>query len=166
MPHPVRPTRHARVVLPAILACVLIVGCGGNPPPPPATPAAAAQAATLRTGDLTIRASAVPTTALAAAVASQYGIERGDGSVLLLVAVRRGAEAQEVAVPAQVSVTATDLFGQRRDVPMRELRSGDLLDYVGTLEVSAPDTLRFDLRIVPEGGQVSTMQFTREFHPR
>jgi len=165
MPHPVRPNRHARL-LPAILACVLIVACGGNPPPPATTTTAAVQSATLRTSDVTIRASAVPTTALAAAVASQYGIERGDGSVLLLVAVRQGAEAQEVSVPAQVSVTATGLFGQRRDVPMRELRSGELLDYVGTLEVSAPDTLRFEVRIVREGGQVSNLQFTREFHPQ
>ena len=49
---------------------------------------------------------------------------------------------------------------------MRELRSGDLLDYVGTVEIAMPDTLRFDLTIVREGGATSTMQFSREFYPR
>lgn len=166
MPDPARPSRRARLALPAILSAALIAGCGGNPPPPPAATTAAVQSATLRTGDVTIRASAVPTSTLGAGVAAQYGIERGDDSVLLLVALRQGAEAREVSLPARVSVTVTDLFGQRQDVPMRELRSGDLLDYVGTLKVSAPDTLRFDLRIVREGGQVSNMQFTREFHPQ
>jgi len=122
--------------------------------------------ATLHAGDLTIRASAVPTSTLAVSVADQYGIQRGDDTVLLLVALRQGPEGREESVPAQVSVTVTDLSGQRQDVPMRQLRSGDLLDYVGTLDVSAPDTLRFDLRIVREGGEVSNMQFTREFHPR
>jgi len=163
MPFAVRAPSLARLLLPAMLT--VLVGCSGNPPPP-RTATAAAQSATLHAGDLTIRASAVPTSTLAVSVADQYGIQRGDDTVLLLVALRQGPEGREESVPAQVSVTVTDLSGQRQDVPMRELLSGDLLDYVGTLDVSAPDTLRFDLRIVREGGEVSNMQFTREFHPR
>lgn len=165
MPSPVRPTSLARLLLPAMLTAV-VVGCSGDPQPPRAATTAAPQSATLRVGDLTIRASAVPTSALDASVASQYGIQRDDDTALLLVALRQGAEAREVSVPAQVRVTVTDLSGQRQDIPMRELRSGELLDYVGTIEVSPPDTLRFDLHIVREGGEVSNMQFTREFHPR
>ena len=163
---PLFPASRAKLVVMATLVAVLAAACGGSPPPPPAASTGAAQSATLRTGDVTIRASAVPTSTLAASVASQYGIQRDDDTALLLVALRQGAEAQEVSVPAQVRVTVTDLSGQRQDIPMRELRSGELLDYVGTLEVSAPDTLRFDLRIVREGGEVSNMQFTREFHPQ
>ena len=159
-------TARARPVLIALLAAALAAACGGSPPPPPAAGMGAAQSATLRTGDVTIRASAVPTSALGAAVASQYGIARSDDTVLLLVAVRTGAEGQEVSVPAQVRATVTDLSGQRQELPMRELRSGELLDYIGTVDVSAPDTLRFDLRIVREGGKVSSMRFTREFHPQ
>jgi len=164
MPFAVRAPSLARLLLPAMLT--VLVGCSGNPPPPRTATTAAAQSATLHAGDLTIRASAVPTSTLAVSVADQYGIQRGDDTVLLLVALRQGPEGREESVPAQVSVTVTDLSGQRQDVPMRELLSGDLLDYVGTLDVSAPDTLRFDLRIVREGGEVSNMQFTREFHPR
>ena len=164
MPSPA--TARARLVLTALLAAALAAACGGSPPPPPAASPGAAQSATLRTGNVTIRASAVPTSTLGAAVTSQYGIQRGEDTVLLLVALRKGAEGQEVSVPAQIRVTVTDLSGQRQDLPMRELRSGDLLDYIGTVDVSAPDTLRFDLHIVREGGEVSSMQFTREFHPQ
>ena len=156
---------RARLVFTALLAVAVTTACSGSPPPPRAA-GGATQSATARSGDVTIRASAVPTSTLGAAVASEYGIQRGDDTVLLLVALRKGAEGQEVSIPAQVRVTVTDLSGQRQDLPMRELRSGDLLDYIGTVDVSAPDTLRFDLQIVREGGEVSSMQFTREFHPR
>ena len=49
---------------------------------------------------------------------------------------------------------------------MRELRSGDLLDYAGTTAVDLPDTLRFEVVVTREGGATSTVQFNREFHPR
>lgn len=160
------PVARARLVLAAFLTAALAAACSGSPPPPRAATTGASQSAILRTGNLTIRASAVPTSALGAAVASEYGIQRSDDTVLLLVALREGPEAREVSVPAQVRVTVTDLSGQRQELPMRELRSGDLLDYIGTVDVSAPDTLRFDLQIVREGGKVSSMQFTREFHPQ
>jgi len=158
-------TARAGLVFTALLAVAVTTACSGSPPPPRAA-GGATQSATARSGDVTIRASAVPTSTLGAAVAGEYGIQRGDDTVLLLVALRKGAEGQEVSIPAQVRVTVTDLSGQRQDLPMRELRSGDLLDYIGTVDVSAPDTLRFDLQIVREGGEVSSMQFTREFHPR
>ncbi|MFD0739337.1 DUF4426 domain-containing protein [Lysobacter koreensis] len=147
-----------------LLAC----GKGRESPATPAVATAAAgyQDAVSRVGDVTIRASVIQTSALAQSVAAQYGITRDDRTVLLLVAVRQGTEAQETALPARITATVTDLRGRRQDIAMRELRSGELLDYVGTVEVTLPDTLRFDLTIVREGGASSTMQFNREFYPR
>ncbi|GAB3377877.1 DUF4426 domain-containing protein [Lysobacter fragariae] len=159
----------------AMLAtALLLAGCNGAqaPAPQPATQATASQQeAVSRIGDVTIRASVLPTASLAAEIADQYGITRDEGTVMLLVGVRQGPDMQESALPAQITATATDLRGRRQDIVMRELRSGDastgsaLLDYVGTVEVSMPDTLRFDVVIVREGGASSTMQFTREFYP-
>jgi hypothetical protein len=143
-------------------ACALIIaGCGGKRTPAPAAPAIAAQEEAIsRVGDITIRASALPTAALSPEVA--------------LVGVRQGADLQETSLPAKITATATNLSGQRQEIVLRELRSGDpstgsgqaLLDYVGTVETSLPDTLRFDLTIVREGGASSTLQFSREFYPR
>jgi hypothetical protein len=155
-------------ILAITLGCAL-AGCGSNAPPPaaPATMATAAQQeATSRVGDVTIRASAMPTAMLAPEVASRYGIARDERTVMLLVAVRQGTEMQETSLPATITATATNLSGQRQPITLRELRSGDLLDYVGTVETSLPDTLRFDLTILREGGASSTMQFSREFYPR
>lgn len=153
-----------RITLPLLLA-VLLVACGGKAPSP-ATPASAQQEAVIRSGDVTIRATAMPTASLSSEIASRYGIERSDSTVMLLVGVRRGEDAQETALPATITATATNLSGQRQTMALRELRSDGLLDYVGTVEVNLPDTLRFDLVVVPEGGTSSTLQFSREFYPR
>ncbi|GAB3364083.1 hypothetical protein GCM10027431_03810 [Lysobacter rhizosphaerae] len=156
--------RH-RFVL-ALSLAIAMAGCGGNAPAP-ATPAQPAQPeAVSKIGDVTIRATTLQTAALTPEVASRYGISRGDRTVMLLVGVRQGPEMQETALPATITATVTNLSGQRQQIALRELRSGDLLDYVGTTETSLPDTLRFDLTIVREGGASSTMQFTREFYPR
>lgn len=153
-----------------VLLVLVLAACGGSPAPTPATPAPAAAAATseavTQIGDVSIHASVVQTSTLAPSVASAYGITRDARRVLLLVAVRQGPDAQAIALPAQVVATVTDLRGRRQDIAMRELRSGDLLDYIGTLEVDLPDTLRFELTITRVGGATSTMQFTREFYPR
>ena len=157
-----------RCFLLAITCALALSGCGGNAPAPaPAVPAAAAtQEAVSRIGDVTIRATALPTASLSAEVASRYGLVRDERTVMLLVAVRQGPEMQETSVPATITAAATNLSGQRQSIALRELRSGDLLDYVGTVQTTLPDTLRFDLTIVREGGASSTMQFSREFYPR
>jgi hypothetical protein len=162
-----------RVALTASLLLAL-AGCGGGQPAPPVSATTASQEAISRIGDVTIRATALPTATLAPEVASQYGIARDERSVMLVIGVRQGPEGQEVALPATITATATNLGGQRQPIALRELRSGDpstgsgqvLLDYVGTVETSLPDTLRFDVTIVREGGATSTMQFSREFYPQ
>ena len=163
-----------RFLIATFVACALAACDGGNAPAPSSGPATAQQETVSRIGDVTIRATAVQTSALAPEVANQYGLARDDRTVMLLVGVRQGSDAQEIAMPATITATVTSLGGQRQPIRMRELRSGDpeagpgraLLDYVGTVETSLPDTLRFDVIVVREGGGSSTMQFSREFYPR
>jgi len=166
--------RHALAL--SLIVTLALAACGGSAPPTPPSPpsppsgASASQEAVSRIGDVTIRASAIPTSTLSEQVARQYGIARDNNTVMLLIGVRRGDSAQETALPAQIIATATDLRGRKHMLDMRELRSGSgasaLLDYVGTVEVSPPDTLRFDVQIVREGGATSQMQFSRDFYPR
>jgi len=168
LPSPRLPS--SRHVLALSVLCVALTACGGSAPPaPPASPgagAAASQEAVSRIGDVTIRASAIPTATLGEQVARQYGISRADNTVMLLIGVRQGSDAQETALPARITATATDLRGRQHPIEMRELRSGDLLDYIGIVEVSPPDTVRFDVTIVREGGATSQMQFSRDVYPR
>ena len=155
------------IALPSTLA---FAGCGGDAPKP-ARIIETPQEAESRSGDVTVRANVVRTDLLNEAMARGYGITRDEGSVLLLVSVRRGPDGQDVAIPAKIEASVTDLQGRRSTVALRELRTDvpgatppqTLIDYIGTTEVHAPDTLRFDLDIEREGAARSTMQFTREF---
>src|SRR3546814_8383203 len=92
----------------------------------------------MQIGDVLVRANAVPTANLGEAVARQYGIERGTGAVMLLVGVRRDGDAGETALPARVTAVASDLLGKSQQLEIREVRSGEFIDYVGTARVIAP----------------------------
>jgi hypothetical protein len=146
----------------AVLTAVALAGCGGDAPKA-ARQIETPQEAVSRVGDVTIRANLVPTANLAEPMAKQYGIARDEDTVLLLVSVRRGPEGTDTAIPADIEASVGNLHGQRRDLTLRAIRAGDYVDYVATTEVSAPDTLTFDLKIVREGGGTSNMRFSRDF---
>lgn len=158
----------------ATFCTLVLAGCGGSSGPAPAASTPSVQPeAVMRIGDVTIRANAMQTSALSPEITSRYGIPRNERTVMVLVGVRQGSDARETSLPATVTATATNLSGQRQPIAFRELRSGDattgsgpvLLDYIGTVETSLPDTLLFDMTIARDGG-TSTMQFRREFFPR
>lgn len=146
----------------AALVLAMLAGCGGDAPKA-ARQIETPQEAISQVGDVTIRANLVPTANLAEPMAKQYGIARDEDTVLLLVSVRRGPEGADTAIPASIEGSVANLHGQRSDLTLREIRSGDYVDYVATTEVSAPDTLTFDLKVVREGGATSNMRFSRDF---
>lgn len=155
--------------LPLVLAAACLLAACGAPTAPESgaarRQAEAPQEASLRSGDFVVRANTVATMRLGEAVARQYGVRRDAGTVMLLVGVRRELGSGEVAVPARVSATAVDLLGRRQALDMREIRSGDFIDYAGSARVSAPDTLRFDIRVVGDGLGTATLQISRDFYP-
>jgi Domain of unknown function (DUF4426) len=144
------------------LFCLLLTACGADAPKP-AKRIDTPQEAVVRDGDVTLRANVVLTGLLQEGMAREYGILRDDHSVMLMVSVRRGPEGLDLSLPATVTASVTDLRGQTRQIAMREMRVGELTDHIGTTEVSPPDTLRFDVKIVRDGGAASTMTFSRDF---
>ncbi|MCJ0825804.1 DUF4426 domain-containing protein [Luteimonas sp. 50] len=151
------------------LSLSLLGACGQQPSPaavaPAPAPADSQGEAVVRIGDVTIRASAVQTAALNAGVAARYGIARDPATVLLLVTVRKGGDADAVSLPATVTATATDLRGGRQQLAMHALETGGLVDYVGTVSTTLPETLRFDVAVVPAGAGATRLQLSRDFFP-
>jgi hypothetical protein len=155
-----------------LCACTAMPACsGGGSAPRPAQPAP--EPAELVEGDLRIRASAVPTMQLPESVARGYGIERGENRALLLVGLRRGSDGDEASLSGAVDARVTDLQGRTQTIAMRELHSGDpsagpgqdLVDYIGIIVVTPPETLRFALRVTPTGEPPRELDFVREFYP-
>lgn len=151
-------------LLPIALVVGLLAGCSGEPPPPvPAATLTASQDAVTRIGDVTVRATVMPTAMLGDLVAAKYDIPRADNRIMLMVGLRRGAEGLETSVPAKIVATASDLRGKRTTIELRELTNDSLVDYLGIVPVTLPDTLKFDLDITLDDGARTTLQFTREF---
>lgn len=161
-------TTERRAAL-GLALCGLLAACDGSSQQQDAARqrATVPVEASLRVGELLVRANAVQTATLGEAVARQYGVDRDADTVMLLVGVRReGPDTQETSLPARVGATAVDLLGRRQAPQMREVRSGEFIDYVGSYRVAAPETLRFDVEVVAEGGQRMTLQFNRDFFPQ
>ncbi len=105
----------------------------------------------LRAGDITVHFNALPTTTLSPDVARQKGITRSANRALVNIAVRQGEPGADRAVPATVTVSATNLTGQRVELRMREVREGDAIYYLGEARTTGTETLTFDLSVTPEG---------------
>lgn len=113
--------------------CLLLSACSRTPSPAePAKPTAQGDVV-FTDAAFVIRANALQTSTLNEAVAKNYGIARDDKTVLLLVGVRAGDKGDERSLPARISVTVSGLTGDKREMEMRELRTGDLVDYVGSI---------------------------------
>lgn len=119
-----------------------------------------------RAGDVTMRATAIPSSRLNPVMARRYGVEPDDDRILLVVGLRRGDATNETSVTGRVQAQASNLLGTRQKVPLREVHNDGFIDYVGEVRVSAPDTLRFEVNVRPDGAPPTTLLFHRDFFPQ
>lgn len=152
-----------RAGIASLLVAGTLAACGGGTgaPPQPTLEPAVAQA-----GDVTIRATVLPTTQLNDVMAGRYGVQRSDDTVLLVIGMRRGDAANEVSVAGHVQAEASDLLGNRQSIELREVRDGGFVDYIGQARISMPDTLHFTLQARPGGAPPATLRFNRDFFPQ
>ncbi len=141
--------------------CAGLIACSAGETPrkvDPVTPAETMQ----QFGNLRVRYNALPSLSMNATTAQAYGIERGAGRALVVVALRRVQGNDELPVQGEVSGSATDLSGRRQPIAFHTVRTGDYVDRIGVVDISAHDTLRFALDVrSPEGGGM--LRFERTF---
>ncbi|SEL66086.1 protein of unknown function [Pseudoxanthomonas sp. GM95] len=113
-------------------------------------------------GDLRVRYNALPSLSMPAAATQAYGIERGAGKALVVIALRRVQGQDELPAHGEVSGTATDLSGRRQPIAFRTVRTGEYEDHIGVVDISTHDTLRFVLEVRSEEGG-GTLRFERTF---
>lgn len=158
---------RARLLLPASLA-FLLAACHGDTAAPQAAAPASSQEQSAE-AESTIDGATVHVTAVRAAqlpesVARQYGIARSPRTILLLVNLRDVGTAPAPAI----SATVTDLQEHTTPVALRALHvaqaEAGTVDYVGSLEATLPDTLRFTV-VATRGGATATVRVSRDFYP-
>lgn len=113
-------------------------------------------------GTLRVRYNALPTLALSAPVAKQYGVPRDAGTALVLVALREIKGGEEVDAEGDVDVSAHDLSGARQTLTLRKVDAGGYTDHIGTARISPRNSYRFEV-VVTAGGRTETVKFQRNF---
>ncbi len=113
----------------------------------------------------TIHHNAFTTDMLSPAVASAYRFQRSKNRGMLNVSVIKetpGSLGESVA--AEVKVHASNLTGQTRDIPMREIQDAEAIYYVGDFRVANQETLDFVLEVTPKGAPKSyTARLRQQF---
>ena len=120
-PHPT--TTMTKRSLPLLLTLLLTACSAGEKPlnaefVPPAE-------SSIDFGDLRVHYNALPTLSLNDVVAREYGVARDAGSAMVVIALRRVANGEELGAEGAVSAEAYDLQGKRQHIGFSTVRTGD-----------------------------------------
>lgn len=113
-------------------------------------------------GDLRVHYNALPTMSLNDAMAREYGVDKDAGSAMLVIAVRRLADGEELGTEGEVSAEAFDLQGARQQIEFSAVKTGDYTDHIGVFAVHARDSYRFEV-MVKANGRTERVKFQRNF---
>ncbi len=120
--------------------------------------------------DYVVHYNALTTDQILPAVARPYGILRSKNRVLVNIAVQKKVMGTPVqAVEALLSVSATNLSAQLKNIEMRQVSSsGDgnskALYYIGEMPVSHEELIRFKVTVTPVGTDLThEFEFEQQF---
>jgi len=118
------------------------------------------------TGGYTIHHNALSTEMLLPDVAKAYGIKRSKQRALLNISVIKDkAGTAGTALTADITVKATNLIGQLKEINLREVREGDAIYYISDFPVSNRERINFILTVKPAGATRSyTAKLNQEFY--
>ena len=157
---------HIAVAVTVALLAAGLAGCGKAPQGPAPQAREITRENSQAFGEYIVHCNAQSTTRLSPEVARAFGIRRSGNRAMLNVAVLRQAAGQVgAAVPAVVTVGASNLLGQDKAVRMRELREGEAIYYIGELSIANEEIVNFDIGVQPEG--VTTpyrIRFQQQFY--
>ncbi|WP_456408169.1 DUF4426 domain-containing protein [Thiolapillus sp.] len=105
-----------------------------------------------KTAGYTIHHNAFLSNELSAEVLKQYGIRRSPNRALINVSIIKDVPgATGTPVTAKVTVTARNLRGQIRTIPLREIKEANAVYYIGEFLVENQETVAFTIEAQPEG---------------
>jgi uncharacterized protein DUF4426 len=143
------------LLIPLIAAC----SAGEKPRAAEFVPPAASSATF---GDLRVHYNALPTLSLNDAVAREYGVSKDAGSAMLVIAIRRLENGEEVGAEGEVSAEAFDLQGARQHIEFSAVKTGQYTDHIGVFTIQARDSYRFEVT-VKSNGRTEKVKFQRNF---
>ena len=116
-------------------------------------------------GDYVVHFNALSTVHLPPAVTKQYDIKRSKNRGMVNIAVlRKMLGTAGKPIEAELSASATNLTGQKREIKLREVREDTAIYYIGEFPISHEETLRFTVSVKPEGqSETQQVKFKQQF---
>ncbi len=116
-------------------------------------------------GEYVVHFNALTTDQLTPEIASEYGIVRSENRAMLNVSILQKREGEtSVPVPGSVTTQAINLTGQLKNMPMREIREGEAIYYIGETGVTDGETLVFTIDVTPINDPSRyTVRFKKQF---
>lgn len=115
-------------------------------------------------GDYVVHYNALNTNLIPPQVAQGYGIARSPSRALLNVTVlKKVMDTPGSPVGATITATATNLTGQLREIPIREIKDPEgAIYYIGEFPVHNLETYRFEVQVTVEGENEPLMVIFRQ----
>jgi len=116
-------------------------------------------------GDYVVHFNALNTSHLPPTVTREYGIKRSKNRGMINIAVlRKMLGTTGKPVEADISASASNLTGQKRDIELREVREATAIYYIGDFPISHEETLRFTIQVKPKSdGEAHEVKFKHQF---
>lgn len=114
----------------------------------------------------TIHHNAIPSASLEPNVARQYGIQRSKYRGMLNVSIIKSEEGT-TGRPSEaiVMAKANNIRGQLISIPMRKVKEGDAVYYIGEFRIADQETLNFELKVQPRGERrFYTAKLSQDFY--
>lgn len=116
-------------------------------------------------GSIKVHYNALTTDQLLPEVARAYKIERSKTRGMVTMSIlKQNRIGASTPVPAKLTVYATNLNQQLSNIPMREVKEGNAIYYLGEFRVNPPDTLKFTTSIDVAGDPRREMVFKQTFY--
>ena len=119
----------------------------------------------LNFGDYVVHFNAFRSDALTPEIAKAYQLTRRNNRMVVNITVqKRLADGKTQPVKADVTGFASNLTGQVKNLEFREIHDGDAIYYLAQAQIANRETLKFDIKAVPEGETISAkVKFKQQF---
>lgn len=114
-------------------------------------------------GIITIGSNVLPTATCGPQVAQRLGITSAANRVMLVVGVRRGQWASDSSPSYTAEATTSRPGSSPETLALHGVGTGDVVDYIGTLDIHPPEVVGFDITVTLDGVAPLTLSFAREF---
>ncbi|MDQ1363384.1 MAG: hypothetical protein QG652_1245 [Pseudomonadota bacterium] len=116
-------------------------------------------------GDYAVHYNALRTDTLTPEIAQAYQLTRRNNRVMVNITVqKKQADGKTTPHKAKVEGFASNLNAQVKSLEFREIQDGDAIYYIAETQISNEETLKFDIKVTPDGGTRSTqVKFNQQF---